>query len=339
MQRCFQLAQNGLGKVAPNPMVGCVIVKDGRIIGEGFHIEHGGPHAEVNAIESVKDTSALKGATLYVNLEPCVHYGKTPPCSNRIIESGISKVVISGSDPNNVVMNKGIKMLEENDVVVQTGLLLDAELNLNRRFRVFHSEKRAYVILKWAQTKDGFMDKKRERGEGGQFKISGPQAKRLVHQWRSEEQAILVGSGTIINDDPLLTVREIDGKRPLRIVIDLKNEIPSNAKIFTDGKDTLVYNSSKSSKIDAVEYKRIESSDNSVPEILSDLHERGIQSLFVEGGAFTLQSFLDTTWDEARVFVSQDNIHSGLKAPHIDSEPEIKQGVGQDELYIYRSIK
>ncbi|HRS53852.1 MAG TPA: bifunctional diaminohydroxyphosphoribosylaminopyrimidine deaminase/5-amino-6-(5-phosphoribosylamino)uracil reductase RibD, partial [Bacteroidales bacterium] len=247
IRRCFDLARLGMGKVAPNPMVGCVIVNGNKIIGEGYHQEYGGYHAEVNAINSVIDKDLLKTAVLYVNLEPCAHYGKTPPCTDLIISSQIPKVVISNVDPFEKVAGKGINKLRAAGISVIVGVLKQDGKELNKRFFTFCEQKRPYIILKWAQSLDGFIDKERNSNEKlkGPTWITGDFFKKVVHKWRAEEQAIMVGTNTAINDNPKLTVREVPGKNPLRIVIDRVLKLPHNLNLFDSSTPTLVLTEQK----------------------------------------------------------------------------------------------
>ncbi len=337
ISRCLQLAQQGLGNVLSNPLVGCVIVKDNKVIGEGYHREYGKNHAEINAIESVKDPADLKGSTLYVNLEPCSHFGKTPPCTDRIIESGISKVVIAGLDPSEKVNGKGVQKLEESGIEVVSGILKEGEIDSNRRFRTFHQKKRPYVILKWAQSKDGFIDKERKEGEKGQFRISNDATQRLLHLWRSQEMAIMVGKNTLLTDNPSLNVRLVDGRDPLRIVIDRKNDLPKDLKVFSDSCRTLVFNNEERDfpeNIDHVQGKR------DLPEILKELHQRGNSSLFVEGGGKLLQSFIDADlWDEIRIFESQNDLENGLKAPEFKGREISRSDLQGNRILTYRNTE
>ena len=339
MQRCFQLARKGMGHVSPNPLVGCVIVKNDEIIGEGYHREIGGNHAEVNAIDSVKDKSLLEGAELYVNLEPCTHHGKTPPCADRILESGISKVYISGLDVSEKVNGLGIEKLQSGNIEVVSDVLNERELELNRRFRTFHRKKRPYIILKWAKSKDGFMDRIREEGDTGQFRISNEASQRLSHKWRSEEDAIMIGTNTAINDDPSLTVRLIEGNNPLRIVIDMNSRLPSNLKLLNDGEKTIVYSSSDSAVSGMVEFVHVKK-ENVISQILADLHKREIQSVIVEGGKKLLMSFLNPgMWDEIRIFRSENEISKGLRSPDLDLKPVSKTVLDGNTLLIYKAAE
>ena len=336
MQKCLQLAEKGLGKVAPNPMVGCVVVKDGEIIGEGYHEEFGENHAEVNAIESVKDNNLLKGAELYVNLEPCTHHGKTPPCVDRILESNIGKVIIAGQDPNIKVHGKGIAKLKKAGVQVETEVLNIGEKILNRRFRTFHEKKRPYIILKWAESADGFMDIDRSDGEKGQFKISNQESQELLHKWRAEEQAILIGTNTALNDNPSMTVRLVEGRNPLRLVLDLNGRLSEDLKLFTDGNKTVLYSNVDGFASDNVERIIVEEGKNVIYSILNDLFIREIQSVIVEGGNKLLTSFIDAElWDEARVFKSEDKLVNGLKAPKLNLDSIAEEAVGDNTYHLF----
>jgi len=336
MRRCLELAELGLGRVAPNPMVGSVIVKDDLIIGEGFHTAFGGPHAEVNAIHSVANESDLKSATLYVSLEPCSHNGKTPPCSDLILEKGIPRVVIAQSDPNPLVSGRGIKRLRQNGVEVIEGVLEFEAKELNRRFNTFHEEKRPYIILKWAMTDNGFMDRDRTGGETGVFWISSPSTKKLVHRWRSEEAAILVGSRTVANDNPGLDCRLYSGRDPLRVILAGSAPISQKSKILTDGKPTLVFGALKPEKSTSVEWVET-NSENTLEKAMDFLYEKGINSVMVEGGAGTLSTFLDRElWDEARVIVSPLRIENGLRAPVLNSMPISTNEYGPDRILTFR---
>ena len=291
MERCLQLARNGLGHAAPNPMVGSVIVADGKIIGEGFHTGYGKSHAEVEAINAVKDESRLKDSILYVNLEPCAHHGQTPPCADLIIEKGIPKVVIGCRDPFPAVDGKGIEKLEAAGVEVEVGILEEECLDFNRRFMTFHQQKRPYVILKWAQTLDGFMDKLRN-GEKGINWISGPAAKRLVHLWRSQEQAIMVGTNTAMIDDPHLNVREVEGEDPVRVIIDRELKIPKDSHVLDGTIPTVVFTEKHANDKENIEYVLNEEPKELLDQVLAHLYNKGIQSVIIEGGRKLLMSFL-----------------------------------------------
>jgi len=325
MHRCLELAKLGLGKTLTNPMVGSVVVYDGKIIGEGYHQQFGGPHAEVNAINSVKDKSLLQEAILYVNLEPCSHYGKTPPCSLLIRDSGIKKVVIAATDPNPEVNGKGIDFLTSSGIDVVRGILEEEALNLNRRFYHFMNTGRPYVILKWAESADGFIDKIRAPGDPVQPNwITNHTARILVHKWRSEEMAIMAGVNTILSDNPGLDVRYWPGSNPLRVIIDRKSRIPDHARVLDDSTKTLVFSSRKRENRENTEFIKVHP-DITLEEVLVKLATKGIVSLFVEGGAALINSFIQKDlWNEARFFIGDICFKKGVKAPELDGSHEIK---------------
>jgi diaminohydroxyphosphoribosylaminopyrimidine deaminase/5-amino-6-(5-phosphoribosylamino)uracil reductase len=316
-------------------MVGCVIVKNGLIIGEGYHSEYGGKHAEIKAIESVIDQKEIENSTVYISLEPCVHHGKTPPCVNELINRKIKIAVIGSRDSNPIVGGKGIESLKRAGIEVHENVLSEACRTLNKRFFTFHEKRRPYVILKWAQTSDGYLDKNREIGEKGINWISSPESKVLVHKWRSEEQSILVGRNTIMNDNPSLTVREISGKNPTRIVIDSQLQLSKDVNIFSKDAPTLVFNRLKNDQTDGVEWIKI--SETSTKHILDELFKRNIQSVLVEGGSRTLQYFIiDNVWDEARVIVGDVKFGDGVKAPVMNKVPSrAHQFSDHDTIYYY----
>ncbi len=335
MQRCIDLAKKGIRAVAPNPMVGCVLVVEDKIIGEGYHERYGEAHAEVNAINNVSDKSLLKKATLYVSLEPCAHTGKTPPCAELIIKKGIKKVVIGTKDSNPIVGGKGIEKLKNGGVQVEEGILQEQCLELNKRFFTFHEKQRPYVILKWAQTLDGFLDRIREDETQKINWISEPETKTLVHKWRSEEQSILVGRNTITNDNPSLTVRDYGGINPIRLVIDSQLQISGALNVYSKDAPTIVFNRIKDKKENNIEWVKI--NETSTKNILEELHKRGIQSVFVEGGSRTLQYFIiDNVWDEARVVVGQKYFKEGYKAPIINKVPIKSIPFGKDMIHYYK---
>ncbi len=292
MQRCIDLARLGAGNVAPNPMVGSVIVCDDKVIGEGFHQIYGEAHAEVNALKNVQDKSLLSKSTIYVSLEPCAHFGKTPPCADLIIENRFKRVVIGCSDSFVEVSGKGVQKLKDAGIEVTIGVLEKECRELNKRFFTFHEKKRPYIVLKWAQTKDGFIDKKRSDSIQEINWISAPETKLLVHKWRSEEQGILVGKNTILKDNPTLTVREIEGINPVRIILDSQLELKNSTKVFNSESPTIIFNLIKDEKNDNLEWIKL--SDMHVLSILDALYKKNIQSVFIEGGALTLQSFIDS---------------------------------------------
>jgi diaminohydroxyphosphoribosylaminopyrimidine deaminase / 5-amino-6-(5-phosphoribosylamino)uracil reductase len=337
MRRCLELAALGMGNVSPNPMVGAVIVYDGRIIGEGYHQKYGEAHAEVNAVKQVVDKYAdhaelLSRSTIYVSLEPCAHYGKTPPCADLIIKHQIPKVVIGCRDPFEQVNGRGIEKLLAAGLEVETGVLEDECKWLNRRFFTRVQKHRPYIILKWAQTADGFF----APADGSQFWITGHESRKLVHQWRGEEDAILVGTNTVAADNPQLNVRFGKGKAPKRIVIDRKLKLKENFNIFDQSVDTLVFNEVKTHLEGKNKYIALEDFDNYVPQyILYQLYLQDIQSVIIEGGAFTLNKFIEAgLWDEARVFTGQVELKDGIKAPTVQGTMTDTITCGDDELSI-----
>jgi len=331
MKRCIELAKRGIGDVSSNPMVGSVVVYNGEIIGEGHHKIYGKAHAEVNAISSVKDKSLLPKSTLYVNLEPCAHFGKTPPCSNLIIESKIPKVVIGCVDTFSEVSGKGIEKMENAGTDVIVGVLEKESRELNKRFFTFQEKKRPYIILKWAESKDGFIAPKNQTEP---FWMTSNESKRLVHKWRSEENAILVGRITAEKDNPSLTVRKIEGKNPIRIVIDKNLKLDTGLNLFNSESKTLIFNDLKSKEKDTNKFIKTDF-NNLIKNILKELHKQNIQSLIIEGGSKTLQSFIDTNmWDEARVFTTNKELKDGVIAPNIIGEYREGKEVGGDLLKI-----
>jgi diaminohydroxyphosphoribosylaminopyrimidine deaminase/5-amino-6-(5-phosphoribosylamino)uracil reductase len=343
MLRCLELAKNGLGNVAPNPMVGCVIVFDGKIIGEGYHQEYGKAHAEVNAIHSVKDNSLLKKSTLYVNLEPCAHFGKTPPCANLIVEHNIPRVVIGCVDSFSEVSGKGIEKLKAAGIEVAVGVLENESLALNKRFFTFHTKKRPYIILKWAETQDGFIDLVRPfdklKVTNTNNWITSPLSKQLVHKWRSEETAIMIGTNTALNDNPKLNVREWNGKNPVRVVVDLHNRLPQTLHVFDKSIPTLVFSLTKHGEENNLTFVKINDSKNLIQEVLDELYKRNIQSIIIEGGAKLLQSFINQNlWDEARVFIGNKYFENGLKAPKLTGNLISEEMIDSDQLkWIFNS--
>lgn len=334
MKRCLALAARGLGRVAPNPMVGCIIVKDDQILAEGWHQLYGGPHAEVNAIHHVTDKSLLSEATVYVNLEPCAHHGKTPPCADLLVHHKVKEVVIGCTDTNPLVAGKGIEKLKAGGIAVIQGVLENECRELNKRFFTYFEKKRPYVILKWAQTQDGFISL-RPPFSREQNWITAEEGKKLVHQWRAEEQAIMIGTNTALLDNPQLTVRLVEGENPLRVVIDEKLVIPYNSHVFSDDNHTLVFTAMKAENKGNVQYCKTDFSKNILPFLLQELYQRKINSVMVEGGAFLLQSFIDQgLWDEARVFTGAKKFGDGLIAPQIKGEEMLRQMKGPDELRV-----
>lgn len=314
MRRCIQLARNGLCNTAPNPMVGAVIVCDGKIIGEGYHVRCGEAHAEVNAIRSVKDPSLLKRSTIYVSLEPCAHYGKTPPCADLIIEKQIPRIVVGCQDPFSKVAGRGIQKLREAGREVIVGVLEAECRDLIRRFITFHTLRRPYITLKWAESADGFID--RERTDGSPVVLSTPLTAMLVHKRRAEHAAIMVGTRTALLDNPSLNVRHWYGPAPVRIVLDRKRSLPPTLHLFDGNVPTLVFTEEESEKGNGVEYISLDYNRNLLPQIMESLYARRLQSLLVEGGTRLLQSFIDSDlWDEIIVESSPELLGEGVKAP------------------------
>ena len=336
MERAIQLAEKGRFTVSPNPRVGCVIVYQNRIIGEGFHQSFGGPHAEVNAIASVVDQSLLEQATLYVSLEPCAHFGKTPPCADLIVEKKIPRVVIASADPYEAVDGKGVEKLKAAGIEVKQAVLKSEADLLNRRFFCFHQKKRPYIILKWAETQDGFIGRLADDPNAADSWITSLTSKQLSHLWRAEEEAILVGQNTAHVDNPALTCREVEGRNPLRVVIDQKLELSQSLAVFSDQAETLIINQSKEEKRGHIEYLKLDFEGNFLDQLMSVLHQRNIQSIIVEGGAFTLNEFLNLNyWDEIRRFVGKKTFEKGIKAPSLTVKPQKTEKVETDMLYTY----
>lgn len=338
MRRCLDLAENARGNVAPNPMVGCVIVHQNTIIAEGYHQEYGKAHAEVMAINSVKNKELLKESCLYVNLEPCSHFGKTPPCADLIIQQGIPKVVICNVDSFQKVAGSGIQKLRSAGIEVINGILENDGRRLNARFFCFHEKKRPYVILKWAQTADGFMDIDRGSSKDEKYWISSPLSKLLVHKWRSEESAIFVGSNTIKNDNPSLTVRLVEGKNPIRICIDKNLVLEQSSAIFDNTAKSYIFNEKTNKTEGHLEYIKVDFGKSLIAGILDILYQKEIQSLIVEGGHNILQQFIDqNVWDEVRVFQSEKNFLSGLCAPRLQAQLVSSSTIQNDRLSIYKN--
>lgn len=344
IERCIQLAKNGLGTTYPNPMVGSVIVHNDSIIGEGWHRKAGEPHAEAHAINSVKDPELLKKSTIYVSLEPCSHYGKTPPCSDLIIARGIKKIVIGTVDPFEKVSGKGIKKLLEAGCEVKVGILEQECRELNKRFFTYLIKKRPYIIMKWAKSADGFLaplpqkDQKREP-----VWITNKYTNQLVHKWRSEEQAILVGTNTAVADNPRLNTRLWNGPSPTRIVIDQNLRIPEDSALFDNSVKTIVFfgrNSEKRSTSKNLIFEEIDYEKEIAQQICDVLYRHELQSVIIEGGAQTLETFISAgLWDEARVLTGTVDFTDGIKAPALPGNPVITSSTTGDELKIYRNDK
>lgn len=334
IQKCINLARKGALDVSPNPMVGCVIVNDGEIIGEGYHKEFGKNHAEVNAINSVKDKSALRNSILYVNLEPCCHHGKTPPCTDLIIKYNIQKVVIGCKDTFSKVSGKGIKKLKDNSVDVIYGVLEKDCVELNKRFFCYHIKKRPYIILKWAKSKDNFIAPINQEKP---FWMTSEKSKKLVHSWRAEEDAILVGRKTVVADNPFLTVRKSKGKNPKRIIIDKELLLDIKSNVFDNQAETIVFNNIKSATIDKTTYLKADF-NNLNEDILNQLYNRNILSLIVEGGAITINNFIATNlYDEIRVFTADKLLKNGVNSPELPDINLIETSIiNNDKLEIYK---
>jgi diaminohydroxyphosphoribosylaminopyrimidine deaminase/5-amino-6-(5-phosphoribosylamino)uracil reductase len=324
MQRCIDLAKNGLGTTYPNPLVGSVIVYNDKIIGEGWHRKAGEPHAEVNAINSVKNQSLLSQSTIYVSLEPCSHFGKTPPCSELIISKNIPNIVIGTIDPFAQVSGAGIQKLKDAGRNVTVGILENECNQLNKRFFTFHTQKRPYIILKWAESADGYIAPLRKPKQEPVW-LSNVYSRQLVHKWRSEEQAILVGTQTVLDDNPSLTVRDWSGRHPIRIVLDQNNRISKESSIFDNQAQTILLSMTE-----------IDYSKKIGVQIANFLFNHGIQSVIIEGGSKTLQTFIDENiWDEARIFKGVSLLHQGIKRPQISAQYNAKEYILNDELLIF----
>ena len=326
IKRCLQIAKNGLGSTSPNPMVGSVIVYKNTIIGEGFTSPYGGNHAEVNAINSVSNKDVLKEATLYVTLEPCSHFGKTPPCSDLIVKHKIPNVVIGCVDDNEKVAGKGINKLRTSGCNVIVGVLENECKNHHKRFFTFHNKKRPYIILKWAETNDGFIAPE-TKNEQKPVWITNAFSRQLVHKWRAEEQAILVGTNTVQEDNPSLTVRDWTGENPIRIVIDKNEKLSKTHTVFNADVETIL-----------ISKNNINFSKNVAKQICDFLFEKHINSVIIEGGAKTLQSCIDANlWDEARVFTGQLEFKKGIKAPKFKGKLISEENIITDTLKIYKN--
>ncbi len=331
MQRAFDLALMGTGLVSPNPLVGCVIVHNDRIVGEGWHRKYGEAHAEVNAIHAVSDHSILPTCKLFVNLEPCSHFGKTPPCADLIVAKKIQSVIISNLDSNPLVAGNGVRKLRENGVEVITGVLENEGRHLNRRFFAYMEKRRPYIILKWAQTADGFIARENMDSKW----ISNEISRQLVHRWRSEEDAILVGKQTVLHDNPKLNVRDWSGRDPVRVVIDRNLELSNSLNVFDGSQPTICYNVLRAGKRENLVYARIPDI-NFTEELIADLFERKVQSVIIEGGSKTLGSFINLgLWDEARIFTSPKTFGRGIAAPSITGRKIEETWVGDDRLNIF----
>ncbi|MFA7615692.1 MAG: bifunctional diaminohydroxyphosphoribosylaminopyrimidine deaminase/5-amino-6-(5-phosphoribosylamino)uracil reductase RibD [Weeksellaceae bacterium] len=331
MKRCIELASNGLGMTYPNPVVGCVIVRNGQIISDGWHQKAGEAHAEVNAVNKIRDKEILKDCEIYVSLEPCSHFGKTPPCSDMIVRYGFKKVIVGISDPNSKVNGQGIKRIRDAGIEVKVGVLENECAELNKRFFCYHQNKRPYIVLKWAQTADGFMAAENPI----QKWITNPYSKQLVHLWRSQEQSVLVGYKTAKVDNPQLNLRLWSGNQPVRVVIDRDLSLDQKLHLFDGSQKTIIFSEKEnSSRPDVVQLKFDENLEES---ILNELYKSGLQSVIIEGGRKTLDGFINNDlWDEARVFSTAESWASGIKAPWVDGKLIGQKLIGSDRLKIFR---
>ena len=331
MQRCLQLAQKGLGKTYPNPLVGCVIILDGKIIGEGWHQKAGEAHAEVNAIHTVKDKTSLSKATLYVNLEPCNHHGKTPPCVDLLIKHQIKRVVVGSVDPNPLVAGKGIHRLRKSGCEVTTHILLEECDSLNKRFFTFHRKKRPYILLKWAESKEGFIAPPKNEQQRNVFWLSDSFSQQRVHQWRSEEQAIMVGINTVKADNPTLNVRKWTGNNPIPVILDPQAKLNESDQLYKIKRSLHI----TTSEVAISEIGNLFDSSR----LLEYLYQKNIQSVLIEGGAYTLQHFLDNDcWDEIKLLKTNSELKKGIKAPHIDRIPSKVIPLAADELWHFSKV-
>ncbi|MGW9686555.1 bifunctional diaminohydroxyphosphoribosylaminopyrimidine deaminase/5-amino-6-(5-phosphoribosylamino)uracil reductase RibD [Flagellimonas sp. 2504JD1-5] len=340
MLRCIELGKKGLGYTAPNPMVGSVVVYKDKIIGEGFTSPYGGNHAEVNAIASVTDKSLLSKSTLYVTLEPCSHHGKTPPCADLIVKHQIPEVVIGLKDPHSKVSGRGIEKLRQSGCNVQLGILESECRWHHRRFLTFHEEHRPHIVLKWAESKDGFIapNPSKRKTSPQPFWITNSYSKQLVHQWRSQEQAILVGTNTVLEDNPKLTARNWKGNHPVRVILDSGLRIPEEFHVMDGSVRTIVITQIKNKEkyFDKVDYEVIDFSKPLASQICKALHKHNITSLLVEGGSQTLQTFLEENlWDEARVFKGTTSFGNGILAPKISGKLKENNLILTDTLATY----
>ncbi|WP_396138219.1 bifunctional diaminohydroxyphosphoribosylaminopyrimidine deaminase/5-amino-6-(5-phosphoribosylamino)uracil reductase RibD [Flavobacterium sp.] len=338
MKRCIELAKNGLGTTYPNPLVGSVIVHEGKIIGEGWHKKAGESHAEVNAVNSVKDKTLLKEATIYVSLEPCSHFGKTPPCCDLIIANEIPNVVIGTVDPFAKVAGSGIKKLIDSGKNVTVGVLEDECNELNKRFFTFHQKKRPYIILKWAETADGFIAPLSKEDKKPIW-ITNQYSRQLVHKWRTDEQAILVGTTTVLDDNPKLNARDFSGNNPVRIVLDKSGKISDKFQVKDRSQKTIFI--TESEKFETTEnciYENVIFDKSLAHSIANLLYRHDIQSVIIEGGAKTLQTFIDSNvWDEARIFKGQIKFQNGTTAPRLTGFPNHRFDIMDDQLKIFRN--
>lgn len=333
IKRCIDLAKKATGNTYPNPLVGSVIVHNRMIIGEGYHKKAGEPHAEINAINSVKNPELLKESTIYVSLEPCAHFGKTPPCALKLREVGFKKVVIGILDSHDKVNGKGKKILKDAGIEVVSGVLEEECRELNKRFFTYHRKKRPYIILKWAESKDGFIDK-----DFQPTKISNPVVNQWVHKLRAEENAILVGTKTALADNPSLTVRNVVGKNPVRILIDFDLKVPKTFNIYNNEATTLVFNQLRNEETENIHFIKI-TKENFFEELIDKLYDFGIQSIIVEGGRQTLEQFLEKNlWDEMFIIKNENLIlENGTPAPSFNGKPLKMKKIRDNVIEFYRN--
>jgi diaminohydroxyphosphoribosylaminopyrimidine deaminase/5-amino-6-(5-phosphoribosylamino)uracil reductase len=337
MHRCFELAKLGTGNVTPNPLVGCVIVHNGQIIGEGYHQKYGEAHSEVNAINSVRDISLLSESTIYVSLEPCAHHGKTPACARLLVKYNVKRVVIATLDPHEKVAGKGVRILEDAGIDVTIGILENEAQFVARRFFTFHQKNRPHVLLKWAETANGFLDKLRTSSDLKSLNISCDESNVYTHELRAAEHAIMVGTETALLDDPSLSVRNAAGSDPIRIVLDRTLRLPKNLRLFSDGRPTIVLNEIKSDEDGSIRF--VKPNDWKLSTILNQLHALQIQSIIVEGGAKLLSSFiLEKLWDEVHCIRSIEVVaENGPLAPTIKASIQKQFRSGTDSITVYQN--
>ncbi len=338
MQRCLELAAMGKGHVAPNPMVGAVLVHNGRIIGEGWHKHYGQAHAEVNCLQNVAETDwqLIPESVMYVSLEPCAHYGKTPPCATRLVQEHVKEVIICNDDPFDKVAGRGMEILKQAGIPVTSGLLAPEGKWLNRRFFCFHEQQRPYIILKWAKTNNGFL----APADSSRMQLTGKPAQELVHKWRAEEAAIMVGTTTARNDNPQLTARLVQGAQPLRIVLDRQLTLPANLNIYANDAPTWIVNEGKETVEGHVSFIKLDFNNMLLEQLMHRLYNAGIQSVIVEGGARLLNSFIEIgLWDEARVFTAPVQLGNGIHAPVFNTNAVFKTAIGEDALKLYVNDK
>lgn len=340
MNRCIQIAKNGLGTTYPNPMVGSVIVSNDQIIGEGWHYQSGLPHAEVNAVKSVKNLSLLQNSTIYVSLEPCSHFGKTPPCVDLILKHRFPNVVIGTVDPNEKVAGKSVQKLKEAGVNVIVGVLEKECQQLNRRFFTFHHQNRPFVILKWAQSSDGFLAPNKKDFREPVW-ITNEISRILVHKWRTEENGILVGKQTVIDDNPKLNSRDYFGNQPTRISFNHNHAFAKNTHFLDDSIPTIIFGENINKEtFEQTKFLSLENSDQSIVSLLQNLYNQNIQSVIIEGGSKTLQRFIDSNlWDEARIFTGSINLLNGIAAPTLKLESTRTTYINNDRLEIIYNSK